>query len=321
LAYPSNGKLKTENMKTITLFVLIVAGTLSLQAQQDTTRTGVKEKNIFTVKEDSVGTKVKVGSNSGIEVVANHRGDTVSIRFGNRTFDVIDGDRGTQITTSREPREKRWKDRIFNGHWAGMEMGVNVVSNVDYSPYKETTYGEFFDLNQGKSLTFNMNIAEFAFSNERKTIGLVSGLGFSFMDYRFDQPMTLAKDPGPGFLVPVYPEGEIKKSKLNISYLTVPLILEIATPLKLNHQRLTLAAGVIGGVNIGAHTKVKYEGAKEKDRGNFNVNPLKYELTGRLGLGEICLFANYSMTPLFREGKGPGFQPLMIGISFPNVDF
>lgn len=308
-------------MKTFTLLVLIVAGALSLQAQQDTTKIGLKEKNIVTVEEDSVATKVKVGSNSGIEVVANHQGDTVSIRIGNRTFDVIDSDRGTEITTSREPREKRWKDRIFNGHWAGLEMGVNVVSDVDYSPYSETPYGEFFDLNQGKSLTFNMNIAEFAFSNERKTIGLLSGLGFSFVDYRFDQPMTLAKDPVKKFLVPVYPEQDIKKSKLNISYLTVPLILEIATPLKLNHQRLTIAGGVIGGINIGAHTKVKYEGAKEKDRGNYNVNPLKYELTGRLGLGEICLFANYSMTPLFREGKGPGFNPLTIGISFPNVDF
>jgi len=308
-------------MKNFILFILILLTASSLSAQQDSTKIAVKEKNVVTVEEDSVGTKVKVGNNSGIEVVANHRGDTVSIRIGSRSFDVIESERGTEITTSREPREKRWKDRIFNGHWAGLEMGVNVVNNVDYSPYAATNLGEFFDLNQGKSLTFNMNVAEFAFSNERKTVGILSGVGFSFMDYRFDRPMTLVKDPGNGILVPFYPDQEVKKSKLNITYLTVPLILEIATPLKLNHQRLTIAGGVIGGINIGAHTKVKYEGAKEKDRGNFNVNPLKYELTGRLGLGEICLFANYSMTPLFKEGKGPGFNPLTIGISFPNVDF
>jgi len=308
-------------MKNFILFVLILLMATSVYAQQDTAKTTVKEYNVVTVVEDSVGTKVKVGKNSGIQVVANHKGDTVSVRIGNRTFDVIESERGTEISTSREEREKRWKDRIFNGHWAGLEMGVNVVSNADYSPYRQTTFGEFFDINQGKSLTFNLNLAEFAFSNERKTVGILSGLGFSFMDYRFDQPMTLAKETGSGLLVPVYPEGEIKKSKLNITYLTIPLILEIATPLKLNHQRLTIAGGVIGGINIGARTKVKYEGAKEKDRGNFNVNPLKYELTGRLGLGEICLFANYSMTPLFKEGKGPGFNPLTIGISFPNVDF
>jgi len=202
-------------------------------------------------------------------------------------------------------------------------MGVNVINNIDYSPYRETTYGEFFDINPGKSLTVNLNLAEFAFSNERKTVGLLSGMGFSFSDYRFDQPMTVAKDPetANGLLVPVYPQEEVKKSKLNISYLTIPLILEIATPLKLNHQRMTIAGGVIGGINIGSHTKVKYHGSKEKDRSNFYLNPLKYELTGRLGLGEFCLFANYSMTPLFREGKGPGFNPLTIGISFPNVDF
>jgi hypothetical protein len=306
-------------MKKIFLLFVFFSFANALFAQQDTTRIKILEKNVVSVEEDSVATKVKVG-NGSIQVVANHAGDTVSIRIGNRTFDVIERDGGTEITTSKQPK-KRWEERMFNGHWAGLEMGVNVVNNVDYSPYKETTFGEFFDLVQGKSLTVNLNLAEFAFSNERRTVGLLSGVGFSFMDYRFDRQMTLDKDPGPGFLIPVYPDREIKKSKLNVTYLTFPLILEIVTPLKLNHQCLTIAGGVIGGINIGAHTKVKYEGSKEKDRGNFNVNPLKYELTGRLGLGEICFFANYSMTPLFKEGKGPGFNPLLIGISFPNVDF
>ena len=308
-------------MKNFILSALILCFAFGVYAQQDTTKTTVKEKNLVTVEEDSVATRVKVGKNSGIQVVANHRGDTVRIRIGNRTFDVVESDRGTAITTSKESGEKRWNDRRFNGHWAGFEMGVNIISNIDYSPYKGTSYGEFFDLNQGKSLTVNLNLAEFAFSNERKTVGIVSGLGFSFMDYRFDQPITLEKNPSSGLLIPKILDQDVKKSKLNITYLTVPLILEIATPLKLNHQRLTLAGGLIGGINIGAHTKVKYPGSKEKDRGNFNLNPLKYELTGRIGLGEFCLFANYSMTPLFKEGKGPEFNPLMIGISFPNVDF
>jgi hypothetical protein len=309
-------------MKKIVLLLVLTTGTFLLFAQKDTTQVKILEKNVVSIVEDSAATKVKVG-NGGIQVFANHAGDTVSIRIGNRTFDVIEREGGTEITTTKQPREKRKNYGFFNGHWAGFELGINSFHTTDYSLYNNTQYKdwEFFDLNYGKSLTFNINFAECAFSNERKTIGFLTGLGFSFMDYRFDQNITVKKEAVSGKLIPIELVADVKKSKLNVSYLTAPLLLEIATPLKLNHQRLTLAGGVIGGINIGAHTKIKYKGSKDKERGNFSINPFKYELTGRLGLGEFCLFANYSMTPLFKNGKGPELSPLVIGVSFPNVNF
>lgn len=297
-----------------------------LMAQQDTTKIRVLGKNVILVEEDSVGTKVKVGKNGGIQVIANHEGDTVSIRIGNRVFDVMERDGKTEITTTKRPRDYRpFEQRMFNGHWAGFEMGINSFHSHDYSLYKNTPYelyGEFFDLNYGKSLTVNLNFAEFAFSNDRKTVALVTGLGFSFMDFRFDQHITIAKEAATGRIIPIDLPADIKKSKLNVSYLTAPLILEIATPLKLHHQKMTIGGGVIAGINIGSHTKIKYDNnSKDKARGNFNLNPFKYDLTGRLGLGEFCLFANYGMTPLFKDGKGPGLKTLVIGVSFPNVSF
>jgi len=295
--------------------------------KDDSTRTVVKvgEKDVVTVTEDSTGTVVKVGDGGIIVVEDQYDGDTLKIRIGNRTIKVVDSEGKTSVKTSREPVEKKKNHGKFNGHWGGVELGVNTFHTSDYSLYETTPHqgDDFFDLNHAKSLTINLNIAEAAFSNDRKTVGLVSGLGFSFMDFRFDQPdHTIVKGSTPThFLEPLYFEKVADKSKLNVVYLTAPLILEIATPLKLNAHRLTLAGGVIGGLNIGAHTKVKYGGSKEKERGSFNLNPLKYELTGRIGLGEFCFFANYGMTPLFRDGKGPELVPLTIGISFPNVGF
>jgi hypothetical protein len=327
-------------MKKLLLFSVAIFFVFGLQAQQDSakvkkqdtnvvtvekdstvTKVKVSETNLVTVEEDSVATRVKVGKNGGIQVIANHEGDTVHIRVGNRIFDVIDNGNSTEITTSKEPKENRKHYRDFNGHWGGFELGVNTFRATDYSLYNNTGYGEFFDLNYSKSLTFNLNIAEFAFSNNRKTIGVLTGAGFSFMNFRFDQAKITVEKNSEGLLIPVTLESA-KKSKLNLNYLTIPLILEVNTPLKLNNQHLSLAAGVIGGLNIGNHTKIKYDdNSKEKVRGNFNVNPFKYELTGRLGLGEFCLFANYSMTPLFKEGKGPELYPLVVGISFPNINF
>ena len=309
-------------MKNIALILICTLILGSAMAQEDTTAVKVMKKNVVTVAENSDKTQVKVGENRGVEVVTNQRGDTTSIRIGNRNFDVIDNHAGTRIHVTREKPEKRKNYGKYNGHWGGFEMGVNTFHTSDYSAYAGTTFGEFFDLNHAKSLTVNINFAEYAFSNERNTIGLVTGLGLNMMDYRFDQPMTVTKDTESGMIVPVYLESTgFKKSKLNVTYLTAPMILEVATPLRFNQHRLTLGAGVIGGLNIGSRTKIKTDDGKTKDRRNFNINPLKYELTGRVGLGELTLFANYGMTPLFRDGKGPELVPLTIGVSFPNVSF
>jgi hypothetical protein len=309
-------------MKRITLLLICSLIVTSAYAQQDTTSVKVIKKNVVTVTEDMDKTQVKIGEDRGVEVITNHRGDTTSIRIGNRNFDVIDNREGTKIHVTRESREKRKKYGRFNGHWAGFEMGVNTFHESDYSLYDGMGYGEFFDLNHAKSLTININFAEYTFSNDRNTFGLVTGLGLNMMDFRFDQPMTLTKESSSGLLLPVELDSDgFKKSKLNVTYLTAPIILEIATPLKYKQHRLTLGAGVIGGVNVGSRTKIKTGDGKTKDRRNFNINPLKYDLTGRIGLGELCVFANYGMTSIFEEGKGPQLVPLTIGISFPNVSF
>ena len=309
-------------MKRITLLIVFALMISAGYAQEDSASVKAFRKNVVTVVENAEKVQVKVGENRGVEVITNQRGDTTSIRIGNRNFNVIDGNNGTKIHVTREERNKRKNYGKFNGHWGGLELGVNTFLTSDYSMYDGQGYGEFFDINYGKSLTFNFNFAEYAFTNERNTFGLVTGLGFSSMDFIFDQPMTVAKASGSGMLVPIdlEPAG-FKKSKLNVSSLTAPLIREIATPLRMNQHRLTLGAGVIGGFNIGSRTKVKTSDGISKDRRNFNVNPFKYELTGRIGLGELCIFANYGMTPLFKEGKGPELVPLTVGISFPNISF
>ncbi len=303
-------------MKQLITLILCSVFAMNAIAQKDTTEIKMLKKNVVTVVEDEKGTKVKVGNDRGVEVITDDWGDTTHIRIGRRTFDVVEGGNGTQVKVSKESREKFWSGS-FNPHWAGLEVGMNLFYDTDYSMYGGD---DFFDLIPGKSLSWNLNFAEWAFKNERNNFGLVTGLGFSFSDYTFDRAITIEKENGDGMIVPVPldPNG-LKKSKLTMTYLTAPLMLEIKTPLRMGGSRLYIAGGVIGGVNIGAHTKYKYRKDKEKYRSNFHLNTFKYEFTGRIGFGDFCVFANYSMTPLFKDGKGPELYPLMIGISFPNI--
>ncbi len=312
-------------MKKLFTIILCTAFALNIFAQKDTTEVKVMKKNIVTVIEDDDAVHVKVGNDRGVEVITDDWGDTTEIRLGRRSFKVIEGNSGTYVKVDKQVKEKHWGGS-FNPHWAGLEVGMNMFENSNYSIYDGTDYeqfGDVFDLRSGKSLTWNINFAEFAFKNKRKTFGVVTGMGISFNDYAFDLPVTIEKEDGHGMIVPVNISEEnssVKKSKLHVNYLTVPLILEVKTPLRMGSSNLYIAAGAIGSLYIGSHTKFKYHnGNKEKLKSNYHINQWKYDLTARIGFGDFCVFANYSMTSLFKDGKGPELHPLMIGISFPNI--
>jgi hypothetical protein len=184
--------------------------------------------------------------------------------------------------------------------------------------YSEFNNNEFMDLDHAKSITVNLNIAEWAFKNRANNFAVVTGLGFSLMDFAFDDPITIKKENGRIAPVPLDPNG-LKKSKLNVTYLTVPLMLEVKTPLKLNGSKLYLAAGVIGGLHLGSHSKYKYKNDKFKDKSSFNVRDFKLDLTGRIGFGDFCIFANMGLQSMFEGNKGPMLMPLTVGVSFPNI--
>ena len=298
---------------------------------KDVTEVKVGKKNVVTVAEDGDNVHVVVGdkeNGKGVEVITDEWGDTTHIRVGRRSFKVIEGNNGTYVKYEKEDKDKKWS-RSFNAHWAGLEVGMNMFENSDYSIYNDMAIPEeykgveVFDLRSGKSLSWNLNFMEFAFKNEKKTFGLVTGMGISFNDYAFDIHVTMEKENGTGKTIPFNIQQEnksVKKSKLHVNYLTVPLLLEIKTPLRMGSSRLSLSAGAIGSLYIGSHTKYKYyDKTKVKTQGNYNINQWKYDLTGRIHFGDFSVFANYSMTSLFENGQGPEIHPLMVGISFPNI--
>lgn len=245
-------------------------------------------------------------------VVTSADGDTAIVRIGKKDVKVIDHDGGTEIFWGKGKHRKDNPDR-FNGHWEGIEFGFNAFDKPNYSMYPGDK--DFMSLNQGKSMELDLNFYELNISLAKSYVGLVSGMGLSFNNYRFENPYTIEKGQNMTLPVQLNPDN-LSKTKLAVTYLNVPLLLEFQIPVNQNEGRLFVNAGLIGGVKIGSHTKVKYGDTKEKDRSGFNLNSFKYSATARIGYKDISLFANYSLTPLFQSGKGPELTPFTIGISF-----
>lgn len=293
----------------------MVAFGLNTRAQ-DTVRVNVLGKNMVTVVENGSKTDVKIGE--GIVDVHDGKKDTVKIRVGRKTIVIAEGHHGSSIKYNKLNDEefKHWtgRDPKFKGHWSFMELGVNTFASVDYSAYPGA--GNFMDLNTNKSLEVNINLFKYSIPLQKKNndIGLVTGLGLNFNDYRFSNSNTIKNVNGYVMPMPIA-DPNLQKSKLSTGYLTVPLLLEIQLP---RESGLWISMGVIGGIKMGSHTKVKMSNAKIKDHNDFNISPFRGGSTVRLGYKAFNIFGTYYFTPFFRDGRGPVMDPITIGIGLLN---
>lgn len=307
--------------KAITIFLaLSVVWTAGAQ-EDDTTRIGVGKKNIVTVTESDEGTSVNVKDNA---VIVDEKDDTVKVKLGNRAFSITeDNDEVNIEIIEEEDFEKHgWKKRPerFRGHWAGYAIGMNNFVDRDFNLAGATAETGFMDLNSGKSWEQNINFLQYSLPMGLH-IGWVTGMGFKWNAYWFDRNNNITKDPLNDMIVPLDPPPGVvyDKSKLNTTFLTVPLLLELQFGQK---GRGYFSAGVIGDLKLTSSTKIKYyeNGSKQKERvkNDFNLSPLRYHLTARIGYRFIKLYATYSMVQLFRNNSGPEIYPVTVGLTLIN---
>ena len=273
------------------------------------------------VIETPESTRVTLGEDQVIIVEEN--GDTVKVALGSRGISIVEGENGIEMKVIEmddlPQKSYRHKRKRFRPHYAGLEIGLNNYVTSDFSmvlPQED----RYMDLNTGKSWNWNINIFDYGFGLGTDKVGIVSGLGFEFINYNFDGQNSIRKDPDTGEIVEYVPSyaGNITKSKMNMTYLTAPLLLEFQIPAP--HKRIIISAGVVGGLKLWSNTKMKYtvsgEKSKEKAKGDYNLSPLRWGLTARVGYRALGFYATYYMTPLFKPGLGPELYPFNIGLAF-----
>ncbi len=279
--------------------------------------------NTVKIEETSGDVKVRVGQ-LGVETKP---GGTTNIRLWKRKVSINDGWGSPNVKIERI---NSWDDdnefygrhqKKFDGHWSGFELGLNTFVNTDYSMYSSKEEG-FMDLYHPKSLAVNLNFIEWNIGLQEKgnTLGLVTGLGLEWNNYRFDKRITITEDEN-GIIQPVKlnDKWHIKKSKLTSLYLNVPLFVEWQIPTDNKKNRAHIALGVVGGLRISSHTKIKYktngDTEKDKDHDNFNLNTIRCNAMVRIGYRSLNFFATYGITRLFEDNKGPKLTPFTIGIT------
>ena len=264
----------------------------------------------------------KTNTSDGIELnnmSVYEEGDTIRIDLGNgkRKIVIVDGDDGVKIKT------KRNHIRRFRGNWAGVELGVNGYMTPQGSINMPKEY-EFLELQYENSRNFNLNFFQQSFNLAGNRFGLLTGLGFRWLNYRFANDIILTGDSSKiyGF----HDKDATRsytKSKLTAWYLTMPLIFEYQTNSHHQSNSFHIGVGVIGGLRLGSHSKQVYNSTvgdgkqKQKSRDAFHLQPFVLDATARIGWGPINLFATYSLIDMFRKDRGPELRPFTVGIILP----
>ena len=219
------------------------------------------------------------------------------------------------MLTSRFKRSAAARQGWHKGHWAGVSIYYNgLIDNLGaLSTPSEAPYMSLGAKSIGVALNpFSVTLIH------GKRVGLLTGAGFEFNNFRFDQNVTLKRENGVTGPDWQYQEKgvDLTKSKLFTCYLNIPLLVEVQIG---QRQNFFINAGMVGGMNIGSHTKVKADSPQfkgtDKNHGSLGLRNFHYGYMLNIGYDCFALSVTYYRSNLFRPGQGPHVQQINIGLS------
>jgi hypothetical protein len=99
------------------------------------------------------------------------------------------------------------------------------------------------------------------------------------------------------------------KTKLAATYLDLPFEFRFHTNPYDKSRSFKFGLGGRIGLRLSSQTKIKYREdgntVKFKNNQSFDMNPIRYGATARIGIGWFNLFYYHNFSELFKSGKGP----------------
>ncbi len=236
--------------------------------------------------------------NKGKVLIINEKEDTIKV-----------------IDKNQNVENKKKKAKKFKGKWSGIEIGANgfLTSSGSFTLPEKWNY---LDLYQPKSINFNFNFIEKNINLVEKKLAIITGLGIGWNNYSFNRKTVLLSHLDTlsfGY------DSLIKKSKLVVTNLRLPLLLEFHISINQFKDILYISGGVVGALRIGTYTKNLYsnkDNSKDiKNKDDFHINPFNYSFELRLGIDNFGVYFNYTPVSLFKQNKGPEIYPWSAGIS------
>lgn len=255
-------------MKKIVLALAATALSLSLFAQEDTTK---------------------------------QKADT--IRVGGM---VIVKQKGKNAETEIQQRERRRRSKI-NTNWFIIDLGFsNFEDKTNYASTEAQNFAPGLDKDDFKIRTIkSINVNIWIFMQRRSLVdnvlNLKYGLGLELNNYRFEtRELQLGVNPTQPSLNPAW--TNLVKNKLAADYLTVPLMLNVNFSPRAKRS-FGFSAGMSAGFLYSARQKIKdNDGNKTKYYSDFDLSPFKFSYIAELNMGPVKLYGSYALKSMWEKG-------------------
>tara|TARA_R110001583_G_scaffold61843_7_gene182374 strand:+ start:3329 stop:4393 length:1065 start_codon:yes stop_codon:yes gene_type:complete len=218
----------------------------------------------------------------------------------------IGGNQGTLIgiKTKGTNKPKKYDRRTYNDLVVAFGFNNAIVEGekLDDSPYKF-----------GGSRFLELGIAwKTRVFNESNFMRFKYGFSFQFNGLKPTDNRYFVENENETNLA-VFP-SDLKKSKLNITNLVLPIHFEFGPSRKSvtdnyfrysTYNKFKFGIGGYAGFNIGTRQKLKYfiDGDKVKDKikRDYNTSNLVYGLSSYIAFKDVAVYAKYDLSPIFKN--------------------
>ncbi|MDR2969518.1 MAG: PorT family protein [Tannerellaceae bacterium] len=206
-------------------------------------------------------------------------------------------------------------NRDYDPHWEGIGLGFANVADEGF----RVNDIDGVSLRSEKSWELNINFLEKDFRlSSRYGWALVTGMGIRWDRYRLDGNRRFERADGKTRLLDA-PEGvTYTSSRLGITSLTVPLLLEWQHGRRWDSD-FFISAGVVGLVKTASSSRIKYrddaggKGKRKIDEGLY-LRPVSMDFLFQVGYESVGAYLKYSPFEMFESNKGPAIHPVSLGI-------
>lgn len=174
---------------------------------------------------------------------------------------------------------------------------------------KDIPYGR---LQLSRSHNFTVNLFDYHKQIKNSNWLVVSGVGFEFSRYHFQENAALTRRDGVTFFEPA-PEGiNYNSSKLLVYYVTFPLLVEYQV------SKMHVSGGVVGFLKYYSKSQVNFyteNGRQVVNMGrDLNIRPFDLRFRLQAGIGNISIYGYYAPFSMFGKDRGPDLRTYTIGV-------
>jgi hypothetical protein len=192
-------------------------------------------------------------------------------------------------------------------HYAGIGIGFARFADkgdIDNIPFRT-----------GNSLEIDFNILEEAFPISRHyKWAVVTGFGVRWTCYQLKGNHYFKEIDDYTQVLTAPDDWNIQKSRLGITTLNVPLLLEWQS----HRSKLFFSAGAVCSFKVASSSRINYKDerdkkCKEKVDSGMTLRPVTMDILVQAGLRDVGFFTRYSPISIFEKNKGPELYPLTFG--------